>query len=46
MDTKQWENKKEITVKIHPNSFAKGGMRQCFRMKKIDSSFTGKLKQA
>eukprot|EP00039_Didymoeca_costata_P032769 m.39318 g.39318 ORF g.39318 m.39318 type:complete len:383 (-) comp9535_c0_seq1:1372-2520(-) len=41
MDTKQWENKKEITVKIHPNSFAKGGMRQCFRMKKIDSSFTG-----
>ena len=39
--TMAWDSEVEIQVKIHPASFARGAMRQCFRMKKVDPRFAG-----
>ena len=34
-----WNSDTTLLVKIHPDSFAKGAMRKCFRMKKYNPAF-------
>jgi len=35
----EWNSETTLLVKIHPESFAKGAMRKCFRMKKYNPAF-------
>jgi len=37
--TCEWNSDSILLVKIHPDSFAKGAMRKCFRMKKYNPAF-------
>ena len=40
-----WSEETELEVKLESEPFARGAMRQCFRMKKIDRRFTGQTWQ-